>query len=271
MKTLLLSAALLLSSLGFSQSDSIKTEPFTIGERITLHSEILGVDRVLNIYLPYGYHADSAKTYPVIYLLDGSEYEDFIHVVGVVQFGSYPWINMIEESIVVGIENIDRKHDFTYPTRDEEHKKEYPTTGASADFIAFIAEELQPMIASTYNVTEEKTIIGQSLGGLLATEILYKQPDLFTNYIIVSPSLWWDFESLFETTRIQSSSVQKVYVGVGEEGKTMKRVAKKLYKTLKKDESFSSYYNFFPENDHGDVLHLAVYDAFNQLFKTPLE
>jgi len=32
-------------------------------------------------------------------------------------------------------------------------------------------------------------IIGQSLGGLLASEILMKKPELFNKYVIISPSL----------------------------------------------------------------------------------
>ena len=92
------------------------SKPFCIGKTITIHSKILNEDRILNIYLPNSYNPDSVKTYPVIYLLDGSRDEDFIHISGLVQFGSFSWINMIPETIVVGIANIDRKRDFTFKT-----------------------------------------------------------------------------------------------------------------------------------------------------------
>ena len=39
--------------------------------------------RVLNIYLPEGYNKMDTVKYPVIYLLDDSANEDFIHIVGV--------------------------------------------------------------------------------------------------------------------------------------------------------------------------------------------
>ena len=106
-----------------SKAQQVRTVPLTIGETVKIYSKQLKEERALNIYLPQGYSPDSAKTYPVIYLLDGSLDEDFIHITGVVQFGSFSWINMLPESIVVGIANIDRKRDFTYPTRNEIDKK----------------------------------------------------------------------------------------------------------------------------------------------------
>ncbi len=267
MKIIYILLFILPSFVSFAQSTS-EIEPLTIGEHVTFHSEILDQDRELNIYLPHGYSEDSAKLYPVIYLFDGSIYEDFLHVAGIVQFGSYPWINMLEESIVVGISNIDRKHDFTFPTEKEEYKEINPVAGGSAKFMEFIESELKPLVESSYKVSDESTVIGQSLGGLLATEILLKKPDLFNNYVIVSPSLWWDEESLFDVDFPEFSDSKKIYVGVGKEGKIMQKDARKLYKWIKseKNDSTKLAFNFFPENDHGDVLHVAVYDAFIQLF-----
>lgn len=233
-----------------------------------MRSEILNEERVLNVYLPYGYSPDSSKTYPVIYLLDGSAYEDFIHIVGLVQFGSYSWINMVPESIVVGIENVNRNRDFTGETRDSTHKANYPEMGRSENFIDYLESEVIPHIESNYKTSKTRTIIGQSLGGLLATEILLKQPKMFDNYIIISPSLWFDFESYLDIEPATFTTKHKIYVGVGNEGKIMKSVAKKLYKKLKKHvkEEDELAWGYFKDNDHGDVLHLAVYDAFEQLF-----
>lgn len=87
-----------------------------------LDSKILSEKRILNVYLPEGYDAADTIKYPVIYLLDGSADEDFIHVVGIVQFNTFPWIDQIPPSIVVGIATVDRRRDFTYPTTIEEDK-----------------------------------------------------------------------------------------------------------------------------------------------------
>lgn len=66
-----------------------QVQPLELGEQLEFYSEILGEKRVLNIYLPENYHKDSVRTYPVIYLLDGSMDEDFIHIMGLLQFGSF--------------------------------------------------------------------------------------------------------------------------------------------------------------------------------------
>ena len=271
MKQIILSVILLLTlqiSYGQELAEKISETEFAIGKALKIKSQLLNETRDLNIYLPLDYSQDSLKTYPVIYLLDGSKDEDFIHISGIVQFGSFSWINMIPESIVVGIGNVDRKRDFTYPSQNELDKKEFPTSGKSENFISFIEKELQPFIDSTYRTTEIKTIIGQSLGGLLATEILFKKPDLFDNYIIVSPSLWWDDEKLLNFQSTSYNSTKRIYIAGGKEGEVMERTAKELYDKLKKNKKQNTnlFYKFLEDKTHGDALHIAVYDAFEKIF-----
>ena len=240
---------------------------FALGVVDKIQSVELGESRILNIYLPDGYSGDSSKTYPVIYLLDGSDNEDFIHVVGIVQF-----LNMIEvmpESIVVGIANVDRRRDFTFPTSVEKDKKAYPTTGSSVHFISFLEKELEPYIQNNYKVNRIRTIIGQSLGGLLATEILLKKPFLFDNYIIVSPSLWWNNESLLTAAPglLSKSSLKnaEVIISVGAEGKEMEGDAKKLSETLRSSGG-KVHYLTLPEENHLTILHNSVYKSFELLY-----
>src|ERR1700739_2907062 len=102
----------LYTAIAFCQTDS--TKPFVLGTIIHIHSVELGANRTLNIYLPDGYNKNDTVKYPVIYLLDGSADEDFIHTVGLLQFCSFPWVNKMPPSIVVGIANTDRKRDFTF-------------------------------------------------------------------------------------------------------------------------------------------------------------
>ena len=134
-------------------------KPFVLGVVDEIESKVLGEKRILNIYLPGGFMQEDSTGYPVIYLLDGSADEDFIHVAGLVQFNTFSWINRLPPCILVGIATVDRRRDFT---------------GSSAKFIQFIEEELQPYILGHYKGEYSKMLIGQSLGGLLATEILLK-------------------------------------------------------------------------------------------------
>ena len=259
-----------LFSSGQSTVEKIEESEFSIGKTIKVRSDILQELRVLNIYLPANYSVDSTKNYPVIYLLDGSKDEDFLHISGIVQFGSFPWINILPESIVVGIENVDRKRDFTYPSQNALDQKEFPTAGRSAKFIAFLGQELQPFIETNFRTTDVNTIIGQSLGGLLATEILMKSPDLFDHYLIVSPSLWWDDGSLLNDQSELYNSAKSVYIAVGKEGDVMEQSARKLHKKLLTSEQKQTklYFSFLEDKTHGDVLHQAVYEAFELIFKS---
>ena len=277
--SLIFSLLLFLINPALAQKDlptqGINENSFILGIVDKIQSAELGENRVLNIYLPEGYSSDSAITYPVIYLLDGSANEDFIHIGGLVQF--LTMIKAMPASIVVGIANIDRRRDFTFPTGIAEDKKDYPTTGSSAKFIAFIEKELQPFVERKYKTNNSKTIIGQSLGGLLATEILLKESGLFNNYIIVSPSLWWNNESLLSDApkllENQSANAIKVYISVGTEGKQMEDDAKKLAEILetfgKKNLNIS--FLSLPNESHLTILHNSVYKGFEILYPKKVE
>lgn len=251
-------------------------EPFVLGKIEKIRSEILGEVRTLNVYTPEGYLSTDSNRYPTIYLLDGSADEDFIHIVGLVQFNSFPWVNALKKSIVVGIANIDRRRDFTFPSNIDVHRQTWPTTGGSDKFIRFIATELQPFIESHYKTTKEKTIIGQSLGGLLATEILLKQPMLFNRYVIVSPSLWWDDGSLLNVTmKSPPAKNTLVYIAAGKEGRTpapthriMEADAKELANKLSKYKEMLVKFDYLPGVNHGNILHQAVQNAIGYFSKT---
>lgn len=264
MKHILLTLSLLITLQGFSQ---METTPLVIGESITFHSNILNEERTINIYLPQVDYLDSSATqFPVIYLLDGSMNEDFVHVSGLVQFLSNSWINVLPPSIVVGIANVDRKRDFTYPSTVKEDQENVPTSGGSEDFIAFLEQEVKPLVENAYPTLPHTTLIGQSLGGLVATEILLKHSDLFDDYIIVSPSLWWDNESMLDA-ELPDLSSKHVCISVGKEGEIMERIARELHEKLKTASNSPAflYFDFFENHDHGDVLHEALYKAFEAL------
>jgi predicted alpha/beta superfamily hydrolase len=240
-----------------------KAAPFTIGTIEHIHSKVLNEDRILNIYLPEGYDTSKA-TYPVIYVLDGTANEDFLHTAGLVQYLSM--YDMMPESIVVGIANVDRRRDFTFPTNVAEDKKLVPVSGGSEKFRSFLSTELLPFIEATYRTNNHRTIIGQSLGGLLASEILIKQPAMFDEYMIVSPSLWWNKESLLKEPlalhHIRIAKELKAYIAVGKEGDMMERPAKQLVEALKNAGNITTYFQYLPDESHLTIQHNALYKGF---------
>lgn len=251
-----------------AQTDNNDTQPLSIGEKRILKSEILNEERSLNMYLPQNFSKE--KNLSVIYLLDGSMNEDFIHITGLVQFFNLMF-NM-PEFIVVGIANIDRKRDFTFHTDLKDLKETYPTTGGSAKFIEFIEKELQPFVEANYSDSKTRYLIGQSLGGLLATEVLLKKPDLFSHYFIISPSLWWDNESLLiQATHLleqQNDTERYVYISVGSEGKIMEQEAEGIAKKLKNSGKKKLRVDFHPlsKENHATILHQSIYEALKIQF-----
>ncbi|WP_336690833.1 MULTISPECIES: alpha/beta hydrolase [unclassified Chryseobacterium] len=253
-------------SLVFAQTENVK--PLTIGEIRTIKSKILNEERTLNIYLPQKF--DKTKSYPIVYLLDGSMNEDFIHVTGLVQF--FNQMYSMPETIVVGIANIDRKRDFTFHTDLKDLQKDYPTTGHSDKFINFLDKELKPYIESHFKTTDNY-LFGQSLGGLLATEILLKKPELFNNYFIISPSLWWDDESLLKQAPQLLSKIKDIkkfiYISVGkEEHPVMVKDAEDLFDVLKKSnkKNWTIEYKMMETDNHATILHRSLYEGLVKLF-----
>lgn len=260
-------AILALTGITFLKAQEAK--PLILGEVQVLESYVLDEARTLNIFLPQGY-VDSID-YPVLYVLDGTINEDFIHICGLVQFFQLQF--GMPEFIVVGIANVDRKRDFTFHTDLPDLQEKYPTTGHSELFIRFIAEELQPFIESHYSVSDTRYLIGQSLGGLLATEILLKHADLFTHYLIVSPSLWWDNESMLdqagELLAVQEDLPVYVYVSVGkDEHRIMRREARAIYWVLTKANrpEMTVEFNMMKDENHATILHNSIYEAFMRIF-----
>jgi predicted alpha/beta superfamily hydrolase len=278
---LIISAFVSLNALSQAKPMVNQNKPLIIGEIYEIQSSILSEKRTLNIYLPSGYNANDTTTYPVVYLLDGGTDEDFLHITGLYQFNGFPWVNYVEPSIIIGITNSDRKRDMTFPTMDTADQMRYPTSGHSDKFIGFLEKKLQPYVQKNFKTNKSKTIIGESLSGLLATEILIKKPYLFNKYIIVSPSLWWDNGSLLN----QSSAIMEntflqqtdIYIGVGKEGLTPGKIprvmevdanllAERLTNAKKKKVKF--YFDYLPHDNHGTIMHQAVLNALRLIRAT---
>lgn len=172
-------------------------QPTDLGETIKVQSEILDQMRTVYVNLPASYH-QSRRSYPVLYLLDANWH--FPVVASQVRYLSECRASDIiaPELIVVGIENVDRDHDFT-PTNVPEYKgMEFPTSGGASAFLRFLEGELIPLIDRTYRTVDHRVLGGWSFGGLFTAYSLFEKPALFNAYVGISPSLWWEGERLLE-------------------------------------------------------------------------
>jgi predicted alpha/beta superfamily hydrolase len=148
----------------------------------------------IHVFLPLNYYK-SNKTYPVLYLPDADAVE------GIVSESAFmlAFEKKIPELIIVGI-SYDTTFEEYYKKRirdltptDDKYAMAYPGGGGSGLFYRFFREELIPFIEQNYRYMEDERILtGYSLSGLFASFALFHDPTLFSRYILVSPSLWWD-------------------------------------------------------------------------------
>jgi len=275
-KNIILFIAIIYSCISFAQT---KRNVLSSCQSEVLHSNILNENRTINIFLPNNYQANDTVTYPVIYVLDGGMEEDFFHIAGIVRFDTQPWIARFPNSIVVGIEGNTRKRDFTFAVPNVDflekegfQKSSFPTYGGSEKYTAFLKDELLPYISKSYKVSTQRTVIGESLAGLFSAELLLKQPDLFDNYIIVSPSLWWGQQELLKNTeKLLEANLRKkvrVYLGVPnrDEDIRMYQDAEAFYKVIRNNKKMDVIFDYIPEELHSTVIHQAVYNAFKRLY-----
>ncbi len=246
----------------FSPSSTFAGEDkkYTVGENVTFKSNILNEERTIIVYLPAS-HGIGDKTYPVMYLLDGGYH--YHHASGIVQFLSTQ--GRMPEMILVAITNVDRTRDFT-PT----HVKSQPTTGGGEKFLSFISDELVPFVNRNYRANEYKVLVGHSLGGLFAGWSLITKPELFNSYIAVSPYMMFDNEYVVDETESKLKSKYKnvnFYMTLGNEPQYIKTLER--FEDIVKEKSpkgFDFIWKSYPNDDHGSVVHLSIYNGLEHIF-----
>ena len=213
-----------------------------------LHSDIVGQDYELLISLPRDYDG-SNQSYPVVIITDA--YRTFPIYKALADVFPNP-AALMPEVIVVGIAYggvesnsmlhwaVGRTRDLT-PSRDSNAesglKKIMVTmgfpdadiqTGGAELFLDFIRHELFPYIDTHYKADmENKTLCGQSYGGLFGLYTLFHAPEAFDRYLIASPSIGYGtgvtygYESEYENSHndlnavvfMSSGSLEKAIMG----------------------------------------------------------
>ena len=148
-------------------------------ETATITSENLQKDRQIYIHLPPSYQKETARSYPVLYVLNRPE--SFLLSSQVVDFLSSK--ENIPETIVVGIPHGGSSR-FEYTPYDGDTRR------AEIDSVhRFLKNDVLPHINNRYRTTPSKSIVGHSLAGLFVTDLFINEPDLFNSFIALSPVL----------------------------------------------------------------------------------
>lgn len=259
--------------------DSVRLpQPTTIaaGESFQLDSQVMGGKREINVYLPPAYSTPEAKdkTYNVLYVIDGGVDQDFVHIAGLSQLAS---INAdYEELIVVGIKTGTRIAELTHVPKDARYIRKPAIAGQSTTFLKHITDEVIPLVANRYRVGKRRAVVGESLAGLFITEVFLKTPATFTDYIIVSPSLWWDDRAMAkaseELLRKHDDKPRQLYITMADEGGTMQSGLDMVLASLKAVDLKNlkwQYVDRRKSHSHATIYHTAAHDALNRLFDVP--
>ncbi|NRB40008.1 MAG: alpha/beta hydrolase [Pseudomonadales bacterium] len=174
--------------------------------------------RIYELHIQHPRHFSKEHKYPVVYMTD-SLYT-FPIVTGAARFP----INFkkMEDLMFVGISwqkghhgGLSRQRDYT-PTPSSPGFKD--PSGKAHEHLEFIRNDIFQYIEGKYNTDPtRRTYIGNSFGGLFGSYILLNSPESFRNYIIGSPSMWWDNDFMTKQDyKIDPSYEGAVYISVGE-------------------------------------------------------
>jgi uncharacterized protein len=250
------------------------------GGRVTIDSsnEILVVSRVkdtfyIQVSLPLDY-GQTNKKYPIIYVLDADR-----------TFGLTTdisrWLTFGEEvpsTIIVGIAYKNnwwqkRSRDYT-PTKDKiMNWGDWPLAGGADIFMSTIKNEINASLSKYKIDWSNRTIIGLSFGGLFVNYVLFKSPDMFDNYLMVSPALIWNDKYLFSLNReaLKSrKSIIKAFTAIGtlDEEKIIIPWRQMNYLIVsEKYEKVSWTFKEYDNQTHLSVLPIAITDGLKKLFE----
>lgn len=247
----------------------VAIEPLAIGDTFTIESAVLGETRRINVYRAPGYGTEPDAPLPVLYMPDGGIAEDFLHVAGLVQVSVMN--GTMRPFMLVGIENTERRRDLTGPTDDPQDREIAPRVGGSAEFRAFLRDELMPAIEARYPTTDETAIVGESLAGLFVLETFVLEPALFDGYIAIDPSLWWNrhallaqLDALLET----GPELGNVVFIASSDEPGLAGPAARFAAALQRASSpgLRVHHVPMPEERHATIYHPAALRAFRLLF-----
>jgi uncharacterized protein len=290
MKSLVLACFLniILASVEAQQNNLV-----AIGKIDSIYSHILNEQRKIWVHVPdsTGGNAHAGTKYPVVYLLDGEK--NFTSVVGTVDLlssvnGNKFWPQMM----VVGILNTDRTRDLT-PTHVASGLWIDSSTGRRSGggeaFIAFVEKELIPHIDSLYPSSRYRMLIGHSYGGLTVINTLVHHKNLFSSYVAIDPSMWWDKQHLlYETGPVLKSTSYvgtTLFLGMAHtqspgmdtamlqidttDGTLHPRSILQLSRYIADagKNGLQTDFKYYDAETHGSIPIIATYDALHFIFK----
>ena len=287
-RALLLGLGLSLAAPGFGQSAAGHAEladpdgqPIVIGSVHTIRSTVYGNDQVLTVRLPRGYSKDPKKTYPVVFSIDGGPEQDFELLAGIAAEAEFS--TSFEPFILIGVKTEDRYKQLTPDMTRlplERLKENYGETivpGGADKFRQYLARDVIPWATQRYR-TDRKVVGAASLGGLFVLDTFLGRPEMFDDYIALTPSVWWDdgriVDEAAQSLARHRPSDRRLYITMGDEGvgNRMGTWLSKLIATLETDAPQGLKWAFVDRSgseEHRTMALISWLDAMRTLYLTP--
>lgn len=245
--------------------------------------------------------AEPQGGYPVLYLLDGDAY--FPMAASVAQgLAMRASESRATGLLVVGVgypngkpmDFAARAEDYTPPSEsyDNTGDRTNRAFGGAERFRRFLQNGLKPEIARRFKINpNHQTLYGHSYGGLFALYTLFNHPADFGQYLVASPSVWWNGRRIlrdlpaFEAAQRQRPVPVSVRMTVGAYEETaaphlpdaarrqktltergMVRHTRDIGKRLEKLPQTAAETRVYPETTHAEAAYSALLDGLKAVF-----
>lgn len=187
--------------------------------RAVLDAQVGGVAYEIRVWCPAEFAAGGKL--PVVYALDG---EGLLGTLAeaIARTARRPDATRVAPAIVVAISRANREDgggrhaDFT-PGPAAEEPTVGQITGGADRFVDFIEHELVPVIERDFPADPaRRVLLGHSLAGFFVLYASTVRPALFSTYVAISPSIWWDEAKLRSGMAGLPATEARIFIAVGE-------------------------------------------------------
>ena len=274
--------------------------PFTVlnSEVRLINSKSIEYDFQVSIVKPASYNPETGIDFPCLFVLDPGILQ--VMLAGISQYLNFTGF---QEFITIGV-GPKTPHPFGYyndwlresfctrfrdytPGTDESVVKIVKDFfgytgefGGASNYLQFIKNEIMPYVNEKYLIDNDNlSIMGHSMGGLFVLFTLFQEPDLFKQYVSLSPMLSYSNNSIFdieESFSLENKILpKKLYLSIGSEedsvlGEGAVSSVMHFADILKSREfkEFKICDRLFEGYSHNDVLPIAVVEALKFLYAT---
>lgn len=252
-------------------------------QNIKIQSQIMNQEREILVYTPIDYDWRTNEYFNVIYVFDSQNREFFDYTTSITSFLT----DNSKSFIVVGVtspynEELDyaRNNDLLPILTSDESKDRFGKySGNSDNFLEFVSNEVINYVNKNYRTLNNNIAIGHSLSASFILRSIIKKPNLFSNYIAISPNLAYENEMLTkEITAFDYSKFGKstfIYLSNANEGidywQEWKPAREKVYSFFKdslKNKNLTVEIDSFTNNNHWNTFPPSLNSALKFYFNT---